>query len=269
MTLHAVLVMLFQLQATDTGFVAALQRAVASEPIEVFGRDTGHVSISGVTLLDIDGDGKPEAFVWIVPAFRQTPTVLVYHATAQGVVRLTEGLAPGRLQLIDPGATSPRDSHWLGYGLDVGANSGQTFLDSARVSKVISIALNRSLSIVVYRTFFHADFRRGFRGYLDMSDRSLPGAPVDTVTCTLIWFSRVDGLAAGSLAGDDARQYLVALTSDDITIYRFDGLRTDGLFRKHTWTRPRPPNVTGVRADARGQVQLVARDGSSTAIGAP
>lgn len=269
MTLHACLAVLLQLQATDSAFVAAVRHAVANEPIEVFGRDTGHVSISGVTLLDIDGDGKPEAFVWIVPGFRQTPTVIVYQATAQGVARLTEGLAPGRLQMIDPLATTPRDSHWLGYGLDVTADSGQTFYDSAKVAKTISITLKRGMWIVVYRTFFHTDFRRGFRGYLDLSDRTLPGAPVDTVTCTLIWFSRVDGLAAGSLAGDDARGYLVALTSDDITIYRFDGLTADGLFRKRSWTRPRPPNVTAVRADASGHVQLVARDGTSTAIGAP
>ena len=126
MILHALVTVLLQVQATDTAFVAAVRHAVATEPIEVFGSDTGHVSISGVTLLDIDGDGKPEAFLWIVPGFRQTPTVIAYHATAQGVARLTEGLAPGRLQMIDPLATTPRDSHWLGLGLDV-TDSGRTF----------------------------------------------------------------------------------------------------------------------------------------------
>ena len=49
------------------------------------------------------------------------------------------------------------------------------------------------------------------------------------------------GAASGTLDGDTKREYLVALTDQDVTIYRFDEVRDDGTFDKRIWMRQRPP----------------------------
>jgi hypothetical protein len=256
--LIALLSLVLLAQHPDTGLAAEVRRAVLQEPLETFAEDTGHVSVSGVTLLDIDG--RTEAFVWIVPSFRQTPTVLVYERTANGGLhRLVEGFAPGRLQ---PLSGRFRDSHTLGEAVDLTVGHSE----SVDTLAFISAALQQSMSLVQYHTFFHADFRRGSVFYVDLSDRAPP--VTDSITCAKFEFSRVDGLAGGHLAGDSTT-YLVALTSQDVTIYRFDTIRASGMLIKHSWMRPRPPSTTGIVTGSTHQVQLTTGDGRVLAIAAP
>jgi hypothetical protein len=197
----------------------------------------------------------------MVPSFRQTPTVLVYERTPTGGLhRLVEGFAPGRLQ---PLSRRFRDSHTLGEAADLTIGHRE----SVDTLAFVSAALQQGMSLVQYRTFFHADFRRGSASYVDLSDRALPAT--DSITCAEFEFSHVDGLAGGHLAGDSARTYLVALTSQDVTIYRFDTIRASGMLIKHSWVRPRPPGTMGIVTGPAHQVQLTTRDGGVLAIPAP
>ena len=47
----------------DTTIVAAVRAAAAREPVEAFKEEQGLVPVWDVRLLDIDGDGSPEADV--------------------------------------------------------------------------------------------------------------------------------------------------------------------------------------------------------------
>src|SRR5258708_18804636 len=82
----------------DSSISGAVRAAVEHEPVEAMGDLRPHVPVKDIRLLDIDGDGRPEAFVWIEPGARQTPTILVYtYDAVHGAHRLVEGFVPGRL----------------------------------------------------------------------------------------------------------------------------------------------------------------------------
>ena len=254
--------LLIAIQAPDSTVLAGVRAAVEREPIEAFGAERGAVQVRGIQLLDIDGDGTPEAFVWLSPSFRQTPTILVYAYTAgTGAHRLSESLAPGQLQ---PVSGRSRDPHTLGRALDMTIGSGKAPLDTL---KFLSTAATKGMSVVWYRTFVHADFRDGFATFTDLTDRVLPASDINT--CGGFEFSQVDGLFAGRLAGDTVHRYLVALTTRDVTIYHFTGLGPQARLAKQTWMRPRPGDVTALVRMPDGRVGLQDRQGHIKALPAP
>jgi hypothetical protein len=123
------------------------------------------------------------------------------------------------------------------------------------------------MSTVRYRTFLHADMRDAFVTYLDLSDRNLPDA--ETVTCEQFEFSALDGLAAGYLDGDSLRTYLVALTTDDLTIYRFDGFGQGDTFRKRSWTQPRPVGASALEVLPGRRIAVRTHNGRLDLIRSP
>lgn len=241
--------------------VAAVRAAAEREPVEVFGGAKGSVRIRDVRLLDVNGDGSPEAFVWIDPSVRQTPTILAYtYDRSQGPRRILEGLVAGQLRPVSGRFV---DDHTMGFGVDltVGTDGRPVDFDG-----LIGAAVKNGMSLVRYRTFLHTDGRAGFVTFVDLSDRALPSS--ETSTCEGFEFSLVEGLQAGTLAGRATVQYLVALTASDITIFRFHRIRPNGTLEKEVWIRDRPPPVTGL-AVREGQVELRTRDGSSIPLRAP
>ena len=246
-------------QAPDSTIVTAALGAAMQTNIEVFLKDSGEATVGGVALLDIDGDRLPEAFVWITPSFRQTPTVLVYRFTKRGEVHLLrENLVPGRLE---PLSGRLRDAHTLRVAMDMTGFEGR---DEAKFRELLTNP--EDMSFVHYRTFVHADFRAGFLGYTDLTTLRVPGK---FNGCAGFEFSRVEALASGRLAGDSTHRYLVALTQDDVTIYSFDGIRDDETLEKHEWMRERPPGIVGLRTGVGGEVELLHADGSGAAVAKP
>lgn len=246
----------------DTTVVAAVRAAAVRERVQAFKDEQGLVPVHDIQLLDIDGDGSPEAFVSIAPSVRQTPTVLVYKYDAlHGAHRLLEGLVPGQLQ---PVSGRFLDDHTIGFGIDM------TVDDSGHpgaFDQILASAVENRMSLVRYSAFLHADGRKAFLSFVDLSDRALPAA--DTKTCADFEFSSVDGLATGTLSGSGATRYLVALTTNDLTIYLFRGIRSNGTLEKKTWIRPRPAGAASLKVLASGEIQLGMADGRSEALAAP
>jgi hypothetical protein len=242
--------------------MAGTVRAAAErEPVEAFGTVAGFVRVRDIALLDVDGDGSPEAFVWIEPRVRQTPTILAYTYDRQrGAHRLLEGLVPGRLQAVSGKFV---DDHTMGFGVDMTVGGVKKPVD---LDHLIAAGVAHGMSLVRYRTFLHADGRKGFVTFVDLSDRALP--TLDTKTCDNFEFSSVEALAAGALSGSTTR-YLVALTANDITIYRFRGIRPNGTFDKDSWVRAKPPDVTSLTVSSSADIMLTMRDGRTVPLTAP
>ena len=256
------MLILVALPRQDTTLITAVRAVVEREPVEVFGSVKGSVRVRGIQLLDIDGDGSPEAFVWIDPSFRQTPTILVYSYDRQhGARRLLEGLVAGRLEPI---SGRFQDDHTLGFGVDMSVGDAGKPVDFDRL---ISAAVKNGMSLVRYRTFLHTDGRKGFVTFVDLSDRALPTP--ETKTCEKFEFSAVEALAAGALSGKASSRYLVALTASDITIYHFRGIRPNGTFDKEVWIRPRPAGATGVSVSPTGEIVVTMPDGHPVPLATP
>ena len=237
--------------------IAAVRAAAEHEPIEVFGNAKGSVRIRDIRLLDADGDGSPEAFVWIDPSVRQTPTILVYtYDPRHGPHRILEGLVAGQLRPLSGHFV---DDHTMGFGVDLSVDRFD--------ERLITAAVKNGMSLVRYKTFLHTDGRKGFVTFVDLSDRALPHP--ETKTCEAFEFSLIEGLAAGTLSGSAGVQYLVALTATDVTVYRFRGIRPNGTLDKQVWIQNRPPLVTGLAVTSNGQVELRTRDGSAAPLTAP
>lgn len=246
----------------DTTIVATVRATAAREPVEAFKAEQGRVPVHDIQLLDIDGDGSPEAFVSIVPSVRQTPTILVYtYAPQRGARRLLEGLVPGQLQPVSGRFV---DDHTMGFGIDMTVDGGG---NPGAFDQMLASAVQNGMSLVRYRTFLHADGRKGFLSFVDLSDRALPTR--GTKTCEDFEFSPVDGLATGTLSGSGNTRYLVALTTKDVTIYLFRGVRSNGTLDKETWVRPRPARVTILKVLANGEVQFGMSDGRTEPLAAP
>jgi len=246
----------------DTTIVAAVRAIAAREPVEAFKTEKGLVPVRDIQLLDVDGDGSPEAFVSIDPSFRQTPTILVYTYDRQhGPQRLLEGLVAGRLQPVSGRFT---DDHTIGFGVDMTVGEDGKPVDFDRL---LAAAVKNRMSLVRYRTFLHADGRKGFVSFTDLSDRALPTP--GTKTCQDFEFSSVEAVAAGTLSGRGTTRYLVALTASDITIYYFRGIHSNGTLDKQVWVRPRPPGATGLQISPNGEVQLSMSGGHNEPLTAP
>ena len=260
MTHLPLLVLRLTLQSPDTAAVAAVRTAVEHAPIEVFGKYSGKVRVRELEQLDVDGDGVPEVFVWIEPSFRQTPTILVYAYTTAGARPFVQALVPGRLRRL---SGRLQDSHTLGRAVDMTVGHGEPF-DTV---KFIGVAVERGMSLVGYRGFFHADMRDGFVTFVNLFDRAFPTA--DTATCNNFEFSHIDGMLAGRLAGDTVSRYLVALTDSDITIYRFRGLGPRGTFNVQSWMVPRPSTTAALTLLHDGTVGMTNIDGTTASVRAP
>lgn len=246
----------------DTTVVAAVRAMAAREPVEAFTNERGVVPVHDIQLLDVDGDGSPEAFVSIAPAVRQTPTILVYTYDRQhGARRLLEGLVPGQLQPVSGRFV---DDHTMGFGIDMSVGDGSK---PGAFDQLLASAAKNHMSLVRYRNFLHADGRKGFLSFVDLSDRALPTTA--TTTCEHFEFSPVDGIATGTLAGSGSTRYLVALTTSDVTIYHFRGIRANGTLDKEVWVRPRPARATALKVLATGEIQLGMSDGRTEPLAAP
>src|SRR5258708_23551889 len=166
----------------DSSTTAAVRAAVAPEPVDAMGDLRPHVPVKDIRLLDIDGDGRPEAFVWIEPGARQTPTILVYtYDAVHGAHRLVEGLVPGRLQPVTGHLV---DDHTLGVGVDMTVRDDGRPVDYDRL---ITIAAGTGMSIIRHATFMHADSPLLFVHSVYLSDRSFPTP--DTNACQALDFS--------------------------------------------------------------------------------
>lgn len=255
--LHPLVLVALLAPLPQDSVIVAVRAAAEREPIEAFGDTRGSAKIREVRLLDVDGDGAPEAFVWIDPSVRQTPTILVYTFDARrGPQRLLEGLVPGELRPVSGRFV---DDHTLGFGVDLTVDRFD--------ERLIDAAVKNGMSLVRYRTFFHADGRNGFVTFVDLSDRALPSA--QTKTCEAFEFGLIEGMAAGKLSGTTDARYLVALTASDLTIYRFHGIRPNGTLDKEVWIQNRPSGVSGLSVTADGVVELRRADGSLTPLSAP
>jgi len=243
--------------APDSTIIAAVRVAAEHEPVEAFGNLPGFVRVRDIVLLDVDGDGVPEAFVWIEPKVRQTPTIVAYAFDQQhGARRLLEGLVPGSPQPVSGRLV---DNHTMGFGIDM------TVAKQSDFNILVASGVLHHMSVVGYRTFAHADGRANFVTMVDLSSWKLPSS---TKTCESFEFDPVEALAAGSLGGHGQR-YLVALTPNDVTIYRFRGIRSNGLFDKELWVRPRPPNIVGLAVSVGGVVGLRTPAGDVVAVAEP
>ena len=243
--------------APDSTIVATVRVAAEHEPVEALGNLPGAVRVRDIVLLDVDGDGVPEAFVWIEPRVRQTPTILAYAFDQQrGAHRLLEGLVPGSPQPVSGRLV---DDHTMGFGIDM------TVAKQSDFDILVASGVRHHMSVVGYRTFAHADGRSNSVTMVDLSSWKLPS---DTKTCESFEFDPLEALAAGSL-GDHGQRYLVALTPNDVTIYRFRRIRSNGLFDKEFWVRPRPPNVVGFVVSAGGVVGLRTLTGDVVTVAEP
>jgi hypothetical protein len=248
----ALLILLAQAPASpaDSTIIAAVRAAAEREPIEAMRPLSPHVPVKDVRLLDIDGDGRPEAFVLIAPRAQQTPPILVYtYDVRRGAHRLLEALVPGRLEVATGHLV---DDHTLGVGMDFGPRPGTQPGDFDGMAKM---SADSGISLVRYAAFVHTDIRAGFVDYVDLSDRALPTP--DTKNCQDIEFSPVEAIAVGTVPGRGKARYLVVLTDSDVTLYRFRGILANGRLLKETAIRPRPLDVTGLATSADGEVQLV------------
>ena len=257
-----ILVLLLSQEAADSTVIAAVRAAVMRAPVGAFRADSAGARIRDISLLDIDGDGAPEAFVAIAPSYRQTPTVLVYkYSPNSGARPLLEALAPGRLGRATGDLL---DLHASGSAMDLTLGDGRKAVDTM---KFVTTAARQGMSVVRYQSFFHTDMRQGSVAYVDLADRKLPGSA--TTTCARLDFGAVEALASGRLAGDTTYRYLVALTAKDVTVYRFDGVSPQQMLLKRTWVRDRPGRVTGITTRGRDEVMFTLRDGTTHPISAP
>jgi hypothetical protein len=263
--LQPVIVLLWSALAVgvqDTSIINAVRAAAELAPVETFGDEKGSFRVREIQLLDVDGDGAPEAFVWIDPSVQQTPTILVYtYDTVHGPRRMREGLVPG---LLTPVSGRLVDDHTMGVGIDIGVGSDGKPVD---VDKLLDIAVRNGFSLVRYATFIHSDVRTGFVSYVDLHDLTLP-APV-TNTCEAFEFSPIEAMAAGTLSGKGGVRYLVALTAHDVTFYQFRGIRPNGMLDKQVWIRPRPRGAAGLSLSPKGEVSVTMANGRVVSLTAP
>jgi hypothetical protein len=254
-SVHLLAAVLFALSPNDSTVVRQFSAILDASPIERLDSLAAATVVRGVIIVDLDDDGHDEAVVWIRPSLRQTPTILIFRRSAPDHwERLVEGLVPGRLQ---PVSRRLVDTHVHRVGADLVAGDGTP----ASTHSVLGAGASRGMSMVAYRGFLHADLRKTAPFVVDLSSWTLPKGTVDT--CEPFEFSQPESLAFGTLDGGGAQRYLVALTEQDVTIYRVDSLAADGRLRMASWMRPRPAGTLGVARDPAGNVHLVRANGSA------
>jgi hypothetical protein len=245
----AVTVVLASRQDPDTTLRQSIVAAVAADSIETTDSLVAHPTVLGVIPADLDGDGHPEAVVWVAPAFRQTPTILLYHQELDRTWhRLTEGLVAGRLQAPDDRQV---DLHTKRVAVDFDVEKSTKPLD---VDDFLSHGVETGMSFVAYRSFFHGDARSGAPFMVNLT--SWATLPKDAGTCEFLAFAEVSEVVFGRLQGTGAQDYLVALTSQDVTIYRIQGIRWNGFLNKQVWLVARAPGPAHLTRSPDGTLAL-------------
>ncbi len=205
---------------------------------EVFQDKNYHVRVENVLNMDIDNDGKNELVVLFYPHYRQSASIMIYKVSPdEGLARVTEALAPGPLQKI---SGDYLDSHETGSAADFSLPESQT--NPENKNKVLQIAMANFGGVVVYRSFYHVDSRRGPVSYLDMTGVELPPSVQD---CSSFEFSKVRQIAAGPLREDSSKNYLAAWVGNEIYVYLITGVSTQGLLEKKLWVVKAPADFKG------------------------
>jgi len=260
MLIHSLLLFQAMLAPTDSAAIAAVRAQAEREPVEAIGGRPGHVSIREIRLLDVNGDGYPEAFVSIEPKFRQTPTILVYSFDAKGPHRLLEALVPGNLVPISGRFEDP---HSYRVAIDMHMQRSGT----GSTAKMVEAAISSQLSLVEYKDFMHSDMRQGFISYVDLSDRRVPNP--QELSCQDFEFELVESLATGTLDGDPVAKYVAAMTEGAISIYRITGIRKNGMLDKRVVILTRPADSEGLATDSAGVIRVRMRDGTTATLALP
>lgn len=233
----------------DSTLIREFTAVLAASPIERLESHAGSPTVTDVVLADIDADGRLDAVVSIRPTLRQTPTLLIYRRADSGAwERVREGLAPGRLRPVSGRFV---DTHVHRVGLDMTAGDGSPEANQ----RVLNAGASSEMSLVAYRGFLHADMRVGATLLVDLSTWPLPSGTENT--CEDFEFSLPAGVVVGSLGDAGEVPHLVALTEEDITVYRVEHISPEGRLALKSWLLPRPADVTAVTRAPDGTIQLV------------
>lgn len=205
---------------------------------EVFGDEKYHVRVEAVLDVDIDNDGKNELVVLFYPHYRQSASVMIYRVSPEGeLARVTEALAPGPLQKI---SGEYLDSHGTGNALDFSLPDNQDNPENR--TKTLDVAMAHFGGVVVYRSFYHVDGRKGRTSYVDMTRMELPANVRD---CGSFEFSKVREIAAGPTREDSSKNYLAAWVGDEIYVYLIAGISGQGFLDKKLWVVKAPKDFKG------------------------
>lgn len=200
---------------------------------ELFDDKPYRVKLENAVIIDLDNDGQVEVVALFYPHYRQSPPIVIFQLSkSYKVTRVKEGLAPGELV---PVSGDYLDSHTLGMAVDFDLQEKQN--DPRARADMREISMKQFASVVEYRTFFHADGRKGKGTYIDMTH--IGKLPKDHA-CENFEFSRVEEISAGHLQSDKKRNYLVASVKNKIYAYRIDGFTNQGFLKKKLWVVPKP-----------------------------
>lgn len=205
---------------------------------EVFQDKSYHVRVEDVLNVDIDNDGKNELVVLFYPHYRQSASVMIYQVSPhRGLARVTEALAPGPLQKI---SGDYLDSHETGNAADLALPREQNNPENRNAT--LKIAMAHFGGVVVYRSFYHVDSRKGPVSYLDMTGVEVPSNVQD---CASFEFSKVRQIAAGPLREDSSKNYLAAWVGDEIYVYLITGISKRRFLDKKLWVLKAPRDFKG------------------------
>jgi hypothetical protein len=197
-----------------------------------------HVRVENISEVDIDNDGKKELVVQFFPHYRQSASVVIYKVSDKyEITRVTEALAPGRLQKI---SGEYLDSHEAGLGVDFTIDYGKSSPEGK--DKVLQSAFSNFGGVVAYHSFYHADGRKGLVSYIDMTGVQLPSNAKD---CSSFEFSKIRQIAAGHLREDSSKNYLAAWVGDEVYVYLIRGISDRGMLDKKLWVVNAPANFKG------------------------
>lgn len=214
-------------------FQAVMDYLLKEEYPELFGDKPYQIRPTGFDIGDLDRDGVDEVVVSFYPHYRQSPTLVIFKVdNKMKVTRLTEGLAPGKLQ---PLSGDYLDSHEGGHAADL--SIGKAMDDPEKRNAFIQASIKNMGNVVAYKNFFHSDGRKGKGSYIDLTHlKNLP----KNQTCDLFEFARVEQFQIGQQDGDPT-PVIMALAGDEVTFYKIKGIRKDGMLDKEITVVP----VTG------------------------
>jgi len=220
-----------KLMAEQPVEIQKVQKFILNEGYpEVFKEQRYRVSIENIQVIDLDFDGLNEVVVQYAPHYAQSPTIVIYQISKDGVVtRVNEGLAPG--PLVKRGDYY-LDSHANGEGVDF--TLGKKPLSAEKRKEVAKsvVAKSKFGMIVQYENFFHADNRQAEKSYIDMSHV----APFsDELKCAGFEFAKIDSLLVGHVESKDNGQqvgFIAAAIGEETYFYKIFGIDDGGFLNK-------------------------------------
>jgi hypothetical protein len=245
---------LLTVQQADSTRIREFTDVLRTNPIERVDSSGATTPVRGVVIADVDADGREEAVVWIAPRLRQTPTILLFASdTAGRWRRIAEGLAPGRLSRV---SGQLRDPHSLGLAADLTAGDGSPEV----AERFMAVGAASRMSFVAYQGFLHSDYRQDATFIIDLQKWQLPRG-VDK-TCESFEFAPVETVIVGTLAGSEKVPYVVALTGQDVTVYRISAIAPAGRLTATSAVRARDGAVRGLSRLPDGSIALATRSGT-------